>query len=410
MHQPHLRQRYILQGKFSFSAFVLLALWPGKTQQVVAAPSLDDLVVAFPVDMPHLPLAIASRAWRKGVRTVIANNFHPTEAMIEEGKLHNETWVYYPDDNPLRSMYGGDSRAALMPFIAHKELGDTYKWLLYGDDDTIFFLDTVLRLLEQFDHDIPYFITDHFWWPSVPNHPTHPNHEAPRCLPCHHQPPADTTHAPLDAPIGCPCTPQVLCAKDPDHRIYNKWCDVPRAPAQTYSMHGGAGSLLSVALLRNISWDWMEECVTRSYSTGGDAFVSICLWQAGFAMTDPGVMFYRPEVQMFDPGPEDRMGVMLRFAHAFESKCDDDCWVQLDNMVTLHVRSRMFPTLDDAAFFIKGVSTMFDSFVELRQTRQAAMNGEALIQPGALRATDAAAAAMQAGAADAQAVPATPQQ
>lgn len=28
-------------------------------------------------------------------------------------------------------------RAALVPYLAHKALGDSYKWLLYGDDDTV---------------------------------------------------------------------------------------------------------------------------------------------------------------------------------------------------------------------------------------------------------------------------------
>ncbi len=58
-----------------------------------------------------------------------------------------------------RSLYPGDSRAALVPFLAHKQFGDTYKWLLYMDDDTIFFPDAVIRLLEEFDPDMPYFIS-----------------------------------------------------------------------------------------------------------------------------------------------------------------------------------------------------------------------------------------------------------
>lgn len=60
---------------------------------------------------------------------------------------------------PHRSLYPGDSRAGLVPFLAHKHFGDTYKWLLYMDDDTIFFPDAVMRLLEDFDPDMPYFIT-----------------------------------------------------------------------------------------------------------------------------------------------------------------------------------------------------------------------------------------------------------
>lgn len=79
--------------------------------------------------------------------------------MKAEGAENNETWVYYPDDTPARSFYRGDSRAALAPFLAHKELGDTYKWMLYGDDDTQFFLDGALRLAKDFDPDLPWFIT-----------------------------------------------------------------------------------------------------------------------------------------------------------------------------------------------------------------------------------------------------------
>lgn len=69
----------------------------------------------------------------------------------------------HTDNRPLgsfcRSMYPGDSRAGLVPFLAHQVFGDTYKWLLYMDDDTIFFPDAVQRLLEDFDPDLPYFIT-----------------------------------------------------------------------------------------------------------------------------------------------------------------------------------------------------------------------------------------------------------
>lgn len=36
----------------------------------------------------------------------------------------------------------------------------------------------------------------------------------------------------------------------------------------TYSMHGGAGALLSVGLLRAISFGSFEDCVATTYSTG----------------------------------------------------------------------------------------------------------------------------------------------
>lgn len=34
---------------------------------------------------------------------------------------------------------------------------------------------------------------------------------------------------------------------------------------------------------------------------GGDAFITICLWRAGFAHSDPGWSFSRPDMRMFDP-------------------------------------------------------------------------------------------------------------
>lgn len=34
-----------------------------------------------------------------------------------------------------------------------------YSWMLYGDDDTFFFLDNILELLQDFDPNIPYIIT-----------------------------------------------------------------------------------------------------------------------------------------------------------------------------------------------------------------------------------------------------------
>ena len=54
----------------------------------------------------------------------------------------------------------GDSRAALAPVLAHKALAPgSFKWMLFGDDDTIFFVDSVLEFLQDFDPNLPYFIS-----------------------------------------------------------------------------------------------------------------------------------------------------------------------------------------------------------------------------------------------------------
>ncbi|KAL3131943.1 hypothetical protein ABBQ38_007639 [Trebouxia sp. C0009 RCD-2024] len=358
----------------------------------------EDMVVAMPVDQAHLTIAHASRVWRKGVRTYVAGNSPAPNALVQEGKLHNETWSYYPDDAPLRSLYGGDTRAALVPYLAHASFGDTYKWLLYGDDDTVWFMESVMKLLQDFDPDLPYFITDHMWWASSPGRASHPNPEAPRCLPCDFDDSKfDHSLKPFNAPKGCPCTAQLICESD-ERGIFNQYCDVPKAPMSTYSMHGGAGGIISIGMLRAVSLDYMEKCVKSLYSTGGDAFISICTWQAGYAMTDPGYSFFHPDVNMFDPGPEDRMGNMMKLVRALDHRCDDACQHQLSNMLTLHVRSRVFPQLEDAAQFIKAIIGMYDVFMENKRIKaaQAVANLVEVDSSAAAAAVAAETAAMEA--------------
>lgn len=40
----------------------------------------------------------------QGVRTLVASNEQPSEQQVEEGRNFNETWTWWPDDVPQRSM------------------------------------------------------------------------------------------------------------------------------------------------------------------------------------------------------------------------------------------------------------------------------------------------------------------
>ena len=40
----------------------------------------------------------------QGVRTLIASNEQPSIGQVEEGRGFNETWTWWPDDVPQRSM------------------------------------------------------------------------------------------------------------------------------------------------------------------------------------------------------------------------------------------------------------------------------------------------------------------
>ena len=58
-------------------------------------------------------------------------------------------------------------RAGVTPFLAaHLHGYNNFKWMLYGDDDTVFFIDNALDMLEGLDHNMPYFLTDHLWFPD----------------------------------------------------------------------------------------------------------------------------------------------------------------------------------------------------------------------------------------------------
>ena len=48
----------------------------------------------------------------------------------------------------------------MAPFLAHSKLHhDSYKWMLFGDDDTVFFIDNIADFLSDFDPQVPYFIS-----------------------------------------------------------------------------------------------------------------------------------------------------------------------------------------------------------------------------------------------------------
>lgn len=73
-------------------------------------------------------------------------------------------------------------RAAIAPFIANVT-ADSYKWILYGDDDTVFNVDNVLRLVSGLNASQPYLLTDCLWFPQgITGACTTPRHCVTRCI------------------------------------------------------------------------------------------------------------------------------------------------------------------------------------------------------------------------------------
>lgn len=54
------------------------------------------------------------------MRTYVALGNETVAAAHAVTSESQEVWGYWPDDNPLKGLHPGDSRAALTPFLAHE--------------------------------------------------------------------------------------------------------------------------------------------------------------------------------------------------------------------------------------------------------------------------------------------------
>eukprot|EP00891_Asterochloris_glomerata_P009886 jgi/Astpho2/9886/Aster-06600 len=169
---------------------------------------------------------------------------------------------------------------------------------------------------------------------------------------------------------------QVLCdhrhhADGLEEKWFNEYCDMPRIPYHMYSLHGGAGALMSIGLMKRIKWEDFEACVLSLRSTGGDAFLSICMWEMGYAPTTPGDAFHQPELRGFDGLNEDRMGLVDMLNRAVEGTCSQRwCHERLEHMVSLHIRAVTVGDPLAAGFFMKALSQQYDVWAETRYARK----------------------------------------
>ncbi|DBA89858.1 TPA: hypothetical protein ACH3X2_004716 [Trebouxia sp. C0005] len=336
----------------------------------------QDLLVAFPADEAHVPLVQAGRQWHKGIKTVVTVN---DPALVTkhaaDAAASSEIWVDYADDTPpLRAKHPGDPRAAFTPWLAHAAVnGSGYKWMLYGDDDTVWFVGGVLDLLKDLDPDMPYVITDNLWWSDVEGTVgSQPNIRAPRCLPCNHSIKGFEdilSQRPFNAPAACPCTAEALCTAPDLAPFFDQQCNVPRHGSRTYSMHGGAGTIISIGLLRKISFEWMETCLWQEQAPGGDALLMACLWKAGYAITDPGFSFYHPELRMFDPVSQEGRQLLYAFTEGLSGGCDESCQTLLTHVVSSHVRSAIHG-IPGAASMIRAMANTYNLYLQHRGSLQ----------------------------------------
>lgn len=261
-----------------------LALYGDASAASPESLSDDDFIVVIGSTTSRLVLAQATRAWRTGIRTYIATNTtEDAEAYTALYADLKEYYGFFPDEAEndkanWKANYAGDLRAGFAPWLAHKFFKGNYKWLLYGDDDTLFFMPGVRRLVSQFDHNVPLALSDNLWWKA-----NHPKLEAARCVPCGFNTSVIVSEEQkrLFIPKAeCPyCTRDAAC---PENKKHTRNCEFAGA-------HGGAGVVVSVELMRRISYDAALACMNKIYGcSGSDCLFSSCIWEAGFGFTDPG--------------------------------------------------------------------------------------------------------------------------
>ncbi|GAB4822791.1 hypothetical protein N2152v2_009837 [Parachlorella kessleri] len=351
----------------------------------------QKVVAAIPLSSEGLPWIKASRAWRRGIRTAFVADFQPFQEVVQEGKRHGEDFVFLNTTGIPFDYYG---KAAMVPSMAAQHFGDSYEWLLYGDDDTVWFMDSVLDIISKLDPQQPHFITDHFWfWRQEVDHgPVHPGFDAPRCVPCgFNKSGIDTARLGFDPPHACPsCSVAALCAADTRKDLYTQDCSsfrlrypqreksVPETEGE-FTAHGGAGVILSVGLLRMLSPSYMLDCIRTQFTEpgmvhGGDTLFSHCTFYTGVAPTDPGFFIRDLTFATFDPGSQNVRNVMdLMYAYTKRMEptvpivcCDAQCEERLRWLATVHLRGLHFKEPEAAMMYMRQLVELRDLYLSMR--------------------------------------------
>lgn len=271
------------------------ALAPG-----IQSLSGSDVVWVTFTDVRRHALIRAQRAWRKalGVRAVIVTNVGYPDTGQAEARHFLESWTFWPDmpegwNATAKAL--SDHRAAMAPIIAHRILGNTYKWMLFGADDVVFFFGGFARILSGLSSDTAYAITEGS--PKVNQTEASVIPNSMYCAACNTYATGPDNSSAAGGPMleGCPCQPHQLCAHWAVHQpdIAREVCgdkglpDSQRPP--WVPAFSEAGTVLSVALLQGLDWDSYRDCLgSGSHPVNGvDGFLAQCLWSAGFWITRP---------------------------------------------------------------------------------------------------------------------------
>ena len=285
----YLRVILILMGAPSWSAVatkrrVAVLIIMRATLRAACSDAADStrpvVVIVAPTWPPrHALVQAGGESWRAGAPAVFV-----TEGDVEApiavpyANTTEERWFTYPDDlrQNLSIWKKGDMKAAGSLRVANESLGGAYDWIAYGDDDTVFILDNVYRLVQGLDPSVPIILSD-----SVSFCADGRCKEAKICsLPGSPQPDSGTCTA---RPAAAPCTRDVLRSPGTCN-MPDPWYGLPFAC-------GRNGALISRGMMSVMTGpEWHEECeIPNARGGGGDLRVYHCLFERGWVMTDPTV-------------------------------------------------------------------------------------------------------------------------
>ncbi|KAG2422385.1 hypothetical protein HXX76_016071 [Chlamydomonas incerta] len=137
-------------------------------------------------------------------------------------------------------------RHVMAPVLAHRAVSGRYKWMLLGDDDTLFSLPAVMAMLGKMklSHTDPIAISDFLVRCHFENNKRHPKSPVPR----------DTRCPAPNATTGGGSKATEPCMLPPERTQPPRFAKAPDCPPEgEISYYGGAGVILSQGLLRRLS-------------------------------------------------------------------------------------------------------------------------------------------------------------
>lgn len=302
---------------------VLSAMAFGAAAQTVTNRDQVGTIIAVTTSCTsRLWMINTTRSTREGLVTYVVHD--NAEEVRAENQAYTSTrhrFIYQADRLGSNGTTSFVHRAAWAPFLAFNASNGDFQWLLYGDDDTVWNLANVRRLLEGYDSALPYVISDSFNWRNpyqgcpydhggvekafMMYHP-----KAPRCLPCHFQKPPGWGDPIAPMVPGCPCTPELACQADPPVCNMSKGTDfwIP-------TLYGGTGWIMSRGLFTKLNLTGMEECVAMQSKVidYSDGVLSGCLWMYNVSATDPGpLLFNRGHMFSLERGSDHMLPALER--------------------------------------------------------------------------------------------------